>query len=220
MYEVNTAVDNQADALMHFMGVRIDWENDLPILQQAVNQNTSWVSTGMIGKSFFHSLNKQWLENEHYDIFSEDQIGYFKDEDGALEAESRAILTGLFGSDKIPVEAIMTSMMKDFKRLYEMGINTVVGTDLGGRPYIVPGYSFHEEMELFQMGGFTPLQIIQCATLNAAKMLKVDDHYGSLEVGKYADFVLLTENPLVDIRNALSIDQVYKEGVLQQRIKK
>ncbi len=220
MYEVRTAVNNQADALMHFMGVRIDWEKDMELMQEMVDQDISWVSTGMIGKSFFHSLNKQWLENEHYAIFSEDQIDYFKDKDGALEAESRAILTGLFGSDKIPFTAIMTSMMKDFKKLYDMGINTVVGTDLGGRPYIVPGYSFHEEMELFQMGGFTPLQIIQCATLNAAKMLKVDDRYGSIEVGKYADFVLLAENPLLDIRNALSIDQVYKEGVLQQRITK
>ena len=99
-----------------------------------------------------------------------------------------------------------------------MGVNIVVGTDLGGRPYIMPGYSYHEEMELFQLGGFEPLEIIQCATLNAAKMLKVDDQYGSIEKGKVADFIILDQNPLLDIRNALSISKVFKDGVLQKRI--
>ncbi|MEM6817025.1 MAG: amidohydrolase family protein, partial [Bacteroidota bacterium] len=220
MYEVRTAVKYKADALMHFMGVQIDWKNDLEILQKAVQQNVSWVSTAMIGKSFFYMLNKEWLENEHYQVFTADQIGYFKDEDGALEAESRVVLTGLFGSDKIPAMAVMKSMMQDLKKLHDMGINVVVGTDLGGRPFIVPGFSFHEEMQLFELGGFSGEQIIQCATLNAAKMLKVDDDYGSIEKGKVADFIILDKNPLEQIVNTLSIHDVYKNGILQPRIQK
>lgn len=93
-----------------------------------------------------------------------------------------------------------------------------MGTDLGGRPYIMPGYSFHEEMQLFELGGFSGEQIIQCATLNAAKMLKVDDDYGSIEKGKVADMVLLKKNPLIDIKNTLSIETVFKRGKVQKRL--
>jgi len=218
IYEVRTAVNNQADALMHFMGVRIDWEKDLELMQAVVDQEISWVSTAMIGKSFFHPLHPEWLENEQYQVFSEEQKRYFKDEDGSIKATSTAVLENMFGGAEIPPEAIMKPMMADLKKLYDMGANIVVGTDLGGRPYIMPGYSYHEEMELFQLGGFEPLEIIQCATLNAAKMLKVEDQYGSIEKGKVADFILLNENPLIDIKNTLSIDKVFKAGVIQKRL--
>jgi len=218
MYEVRMAVKYDADALMHFMGVQIDWENDKDLLQQAADKGTSWVSTAMIGKSFFYMLNKQWLQNEHYSVFTEEQKAYFSDEDGLMEAESRAVLTGLFGSDQVPANAVMGSMLQDLKKLYDMGMNIVVGTDLGGRPFIMPGYSFHEEMQLFELGGFSPEEIIQCATLNAAKMLHVDELYGSVERGKIADFILLDKDPSERIENTLSIHSVYKEGIVQKRI--
>ena len=216
--EVRTAVDNQANALMHFMGVQIDWEKDLEAMQKVVDQNISWVSTAMIGKSFFHPLNTDWLENEHYRVFSEEQKSYFADQDGSMKATSTAVLENMFGGAEIPPEVMLKPIMEDIKRLYDMGVNVVVGTDLGGRPYIMPGYSFHEEMELFQLGGFAPAEIIKCATLNAAKMLKVDEQFGSIEEGKVADFVLLNENPMVDIKNTLRIAQVFKRGLSQKRI--
>ncbi|MEO0553736.1 MAG: amidohydrolase family protein [Bacteroidota bacterium] len=218
MYEVRAAVNNQADALMHFMGVQIDWENDLEVMQQIVDQNISWVSTAMIGKSFFHPLHQEWLENEHYEVFSQEQKRYFNDEDGSMKATSTAVLENMFGGAEIPPEAMLKPMMEDIKKLYDMGVNIVVGTDLGGRPYIMPGYSFHEEMQLFELGGFSGEQIIQCATLNAAKMLKVDDDYGSIEKGKVADMVLLKKNPLIDIKNTLSIETVFKRGKVQKRL--
>ncbi len=114
--------------------------------------------------------------------------------------------------------AVMKSMMQDLNRLHVMGINVVVGTDLGGRPFIVPGYSFHEEMQLFELGGFSTEEIIKCATLNAAKMLRVDEDYGSIEKGKVADFIILDKNPLEQISNTLSIHSVYKNGTIQPRI--
>ncbi len=218
MDEVRIAINNNADALMHFVGVQINWENDLELMKKIAEQDVSWVSTAMIGKSFFYPLNKDWLQNEQYSLFSSDQTSYFNDETGNLAAQSRGVLKSMFGSDQIPAEALIKPMMNDLKRLYDMGVNIVVGTDLGGRPFIMPGYSFHEELELFQLGGFRGEEIIRCATLNAAKMLKVDQHYGSIEQGKRADFILLNANPLDDITNTLEIHQVYKEGILQSRL--
>lgn len=71
-----------------------------------------------------------------------------------------------------------------------------------------------------QMGGIEPKDIIKMVTHNAAKMLGILDELGTLEVGKLADMVLLEKNPLVDIRNTLTIHSVFRQGNLQTRIKR
>ena len=63
--------------------------------------------------------------------------------------------------------------------------------------------------------GLTPLQILQCATANAAKLFGGDigAHIGKLENGCFADLVILNSNPLDDIARASDIDTVMKNGV-------
>ncbi len=73
-------------------------------------------------------------------------------------------------------------------------------------------------MQHYQKGGMNPLRIIKCATLNAAIMLGVQEDYGTIEVGKHGNMVVLHENPLEDISNTLSIDVVIKNGEVQERI--
>lgn len=94
----------------------------------------------------------------------------------------------------------------------------VLGTDTGNT-FIFPGYALHEEMQLMELGGMDPLLIIKLGTLNAAKMMKVDDKLGSIEVGKIADLIVLNENPLASISNTLTIDRVVKNGKIQERIR-
>jgi imidazolonepropionase-like amidohydrolase len=97
------------------------------------------------------------------------------------------------------------------------GVNMVLGTDTGNS-LILPGYSLHEEMQLLELGGIEPIDIIKMGTHNAAKMMKVEENLGSIEEGKLADFILLNENPLEAIRNTLSIEKVVKNGKIQHRI--
>lgn len=82
----------------------------------------------------------------------------------------------------------------------------MLGTDVGGRPYILPGISVHEEMQLLQLGGFAPEEIIKIGTQNVAKMLGISDEYGTIEEGKIADMILLNHNPVINISNTLSIE--------------
>ena len=60
--------------------------------------------------------------------------------------------------------------------------------------------------------GLTPAQAITAATRSAAEFLGATKDLGSLEQGKWADFVVLRANPLTDIRNTRSIEQVYVAG--------
>jgi hypothetical protein len=78
----------------------------------------------------------------------------------------------------------------------------------------VPGYGIHWEMQAHAAGGMTPHEVLQAATIGSAETIGRQDEIGSLEVGKYADLVVLDRNPLTDIRNTLAIAWVMKNGRL------
>ena len=78
---------------------------------------------------------------------------------------------------------------------------------------LIPGYSLHREMELLVGAGMEPRAALQAATRNGALVLGVDS-LGLLAPGKVADLVVLSRDPLADIRNTLAIEQVMSRGRL------
>jgi imidazolonepropionase-like amidohydrolase len=94
----------------------------------------------------------------------------------------------------------------------EAGVPILAGTDLGN-PYLVPGFSLHENLELMvRDAGFSPAQALRAATIEPAKYLGMQASAGSVAVGKLADLVLLERNPLADIRNTQAIAAVVQNG--------
>jgi imidazolonepropionase-like amidohydrolase len=98
--------------------------------------------------------------------------------------------------------------------LHHAGVPFMAGTDTAPGVYIVPGFSLHDELANFVEAGFTPLESLQTATSNPAKFLGLDASFGSVDVGKIADLVLLRGNPLDDIRNTQKISAVIQNGRL------
>ncbi len=62
------------------------------------------------------------------------------------------------------------------------------------------GFAYIRELELLREAGFHPLEVIRSATLNGAELLGMDDKIGTVEVGKLADFVIVEENPLANLK--------------------
>ena len=60
--------------------------------------------------------------------------------------------------------------------------------------------------------GFTPLEALQTATLNPARFFQMEDQFGTIDKGKYADLVFLDANPLDDIRNTQKVAAVILNG--------
>ncbi len=90
------------------------------------------------------------------------------------------------------------------------GVPVAFGTD-AGPPGRFPGYFEHVEFFLMKEAGLTPPEILQSATSIAAQCLGLED-VGTLTSGKWADFVVLTQNPLQDILATRSIVSVYIAG--------
>jgi imidazolonepropionase-like amidohydrolase len=100
--------------------------------------------------------------------------------------------------------------------LHQEGVAFLAGTDLSN-PYVLPGFSLHDELAAFVAAGFTPLEALQSATLSPARYLNATDSLGTVAVGKLADLVLLDANPLTDIKNSSRIRAVIANGRLYER---
>ncbi len=101
--------------------------------------------------------------------------------------------------------------MRNLKKLEDAGVPVVMGTD-SGAPYRFQGYFEHMELEYMVKAGLTPMQALVAATGTAARCLKASDQFGTLEPHRWADLVVLTANPLDDIRNTRKIDSVWIAG--------
>lgn len=97
------------------------------------------------------------------------------------------------------------------------GVQILAGTDGIGTGTLLPGFGLQHELELLAQAGLTPIQVLQAATINAARALRKDTELGSIEAGKLADLVILSSSPLVDIRNASKIEGVMIGGRLLNR---
>jgi len=100
----------------------------------------------------------------------------------------------------------------NLKKMNQMGILIGCGID-AGMPFCYFGGNYRE-YEILQRAGFSNIEILRCATINNAKILKIEDRIGSLESGKYADMVVLDKNPLENIRTLRKPQMVFKQGSL------
>ncbi len=124
---------------------------------------------------------------------------------------------------RLPLELKEAAAAGFRKRLQFIGmcgraeVQIIAGTDGVGTGTLLPGFGLQHELELLAQAGLTPLQVIQAATINAARALKQDEDLGSIEAGKLADLAILSSNPLLDVHNTSKIDGVMIGGRLLDR---
>jgi len=104
--------------------------------------------------------------------------------------------------------------LANVRRLEDAGVRLATGTDV---PAPWREHGVHLEMELLVMAGLTPLEAIRAATLDAARCLGVERDLGSVEVGKFADLIVVDGDPATDIRDTRRIRWVVLGGRLLSR---
>ncbi len=99
-----------------------------------------------------------------------------------------------YGTDKVLLD-----------ELHRAGVPLLLSTDAGtGTMGIVPGFSIHDELSVLMENGFTAYQAIEAGTVHASKVVEAmigEDDFGTIEIGKRADLILIDGNPLDNITN-------------------
>ncbi len=132
----------------------------------------------------------------------------------AVDGWRRTAVTQAAASDSAALasQERATRRLALVKRMYDLKIPFLAGTDAPAGYDLVPGASIHRELQLFVRAGLTPLQALQTATLNPAAYFGKSAEWGTIAEDKVADLVVLTRNPLVDIANTRSIAAVVSDG--------
>ncbi|MGA8159947.1 MAG: amidohydrolase family protein [Acidobacteriaceae bacterium] len=100
------------------------------------------------------------------------------------------------------------NMLAMIGMMYRAGIPIEDGTDE------MPGFSLHRELELDVETGIPPARVLQDATLNAARIMSMDNTLGSIAPGKIADLDLIAGNPIANMANIRNVVLTIKDGNL------
>lgn len=106
-------------------------------------------------------------------------------------------------------EALLQAQ-RNLKAVADAGLPVAMGTD-AGPPARFPGYFEHMELSLMAEAGLAPAQILYSATGGAAACLGLED-VGTLQAGRWADFLVMDADPLADVANTRSLSRVYVAG--------
>src|SRR5438309_6694604 len=209
------AVEEGADILVHSV---IDKAVDDAFVKLLEDHGTILCPTLVVferyGRTFSHELNltreeKAWGNPEVIASLDVTKIPADKlpDRIKTALADLNAVL------DRI--QKTYAVALPNLKRLEDAGITVAAGTDAGNIGTI-HGSALFREVQLMREAGLTNMQILQSATVNAAKLFGGDTgaHIGKIDNGYFADLVILKSNPVDDIANASDIDTVIKNGVV------
>lgn len=170
------------------------WANiDSTLREQILNatiQSGVWnCPTMAVRKNYVLSLD------EYYQFLQRPYVKY-------VPQAVRDIWRGMIHPNNAAYRAIRenTFYKKLLKALHERDGNLILGTDCPN-PFVIPGFSIYEELQLFVDAGLTLYEAIKCGTYDAAVSLDSIPQFGTVEVGKRADLILLNNNPLDSVTN-------------------
>ncbi len=115
--------------------------------------------------------------------------------------------------DESPMSTLFRKAQAFEKAFVDAGGLLAAGVDPTGMGGALPGFGDQRNYELLLEAGFFPEQVIQIMTLNGARVLGEDDRFGSIEVGKSADLVVINGDPVQQPFQIRNVTLVFKEGV-------
>ena len=175
------------------------------LLFDAFKRNGTWMVPT------FTALRSDGWRNES-EFTDDERLRYFDADTRAWLAPSADEPPESWGKeDRLVARELVRFNQKLIGEMFLDDVPILAGTD-ALNPYVFPGFSLHDELELLVEAGLTPLAALRAATLNAARFMDRTDDYGSVTPGRLADLVLLDADPLEDIRNTKRISGVFLGG--------
>jgi imidazolonepropionase-like amidohydrolase len=106
--------------------------------------------------------------------------------------------------------------MRNVKKLHDAGFLIATGTD-APYPGVFQGEGLHHELELLVDAGWTPLEAIRASTYDAAKLMKGEREWGTVQAGRRATLLIVSGNPAEHISDTRKIETVMQDGMIVDR---
>lgn len=176
-----------------------------PLFEKFV-RNGTWVVPTLVAQLEI----AQWPKNE---LPGDSLARYLPDSLRRYVAEIFPMVPDIPPDADVVGRALFAKRVAVTGALHRAGVHIMPGTDapLRNSP---PGFGLHEELLYFTRAGLSPFDALRSATMEPARFLGALDSLGTVEVGKVADLVLLSANPLTDIRNSSRNSAVVANGRL------
>jgi amidohydrolase family protein len=124
---------------------------------------------------------------------------------------------GLLSSGLTPPPGMELQYQQSFTRMMELiGMTYRAGIPIEDGTDTMAGFALHRELELDVQAGIPANRVLQDATLNAARIMKMDHDLGSIEAGKLADLTLVSGDPVQNISDIRKTSLVVKNGIIYQ----
>jgi Amidohydrolase family/WD40-like Beta Propeller Repeat len=202
-------LEKQAGAVGVKSYFTLSWPLHRAIASEALEQGLPVAAHGLFREEIIRGILVGHGDEEHMipiNVYYDDLLQLFR----ATETHWTPTLALAFSV--VPEGSpLRVGMLAQLKRAYQAGVALHPGTD-AFNPRDNYGQSLHSELQNFARAGIPPIEVLRIATQRSAEWVGAGDLLGSLEPGKLADLVLLDDNPLDDIANALSVWRVVAGG--------
>ncbi|WP_199612121.1 metal-dependent hydrolase family protein [Flocculibacter collagenilyticus] len=192
--------------------------NELNGIMEAANDYGMTVAVHAHGKEGMKRAVQAGVSSIEHGTYMDDEVIALMKKHGTYYVPT--ISAGKFVAKKARIRGYFPDMVRPkaakigpliqqtFTKAYRAGVNIAFGTDAG----VFPHGENYKEFEYMVEGGMPAMVAIKSATIEAAKLLRIDDKLGTLESGKLADIIAVNGDPLENIKLMGSVTMVMKNG--------
>jgi len=207
------SVENGCDYLVHSVDDEIVSDDFVRLLKK---KNTILCPTLIVHDGYFNTFGQHLVLTDH-DLMTADpyQLGSLLD----LQHLPDTALINSYKKYTNSPQAETNSRKKNsnmranLKKLADGGVTIATGTDAGNIGTLHAS-SYMSELKAMQESGMTNWQIIQASTVNGAKILDLENTFGSITEGQIASLILLDANPVENLENLAKINRIINHGII------